>query len=226
MKRLAALLFVGILSLSSCDLLLNGLSDEEIAQGLKEALKVGTDTSVAETNRLNGYFMNQAIKIMLPPEAQVIQSSVAFIPGGQSLIDEVVLKMNRAAEHAAAEATPIFVNAIISITFDDARQILSGGQRAATDYLDSRTRNQLYTSFKPVIEDALEFVGIQTAWGTLVNGYNSIPLVQPVNPDLADHTTTKGLDGLFHIIALEEAKIRTDINHRVNDLLRRVFENI
>jgi hypothetical protein len=222
--KMVRLMFVSLLTMSlvGCDLL-SSLSDTDIASGLKEALRVGTDTSVAKTNRVDGYFGNAAIKILLPEEAVVVQSSVGLIPGGQALVDEVILKMNRAAEQAAAEATPIFVDAITGITFQDARQILEGDTNAATLYLEGNTRTQLYTLFKPKVEEALASVGIQNAWNSLINGYNAIPLVQDINPDLADHTTQKALDGLFYMLALEEAKIRTNVNHQVSDLLRQVF---
>lgn len=208
---------------TGCDTLTDLLSEGDIAQGLKEALRVGTDTSVAQANTLNGYFGNQAIKILLPPEAEVVQSSVGLIPGGQQLIDEVILKMNRAAEQAAVEATPIFVNAITSITFQDAQAILQGPDDAATTYLANQTKSELYNLFQPDIEQALESVGIQSAWETLISGYNSIPFVNDINPDLAGHTTDKALDGLYHLIAEEESKIRNDVSHQVNDLLRKVF---
>jgi hypothetical protein len=222
--KMVRLMFVSLITLSllGCDLL-SSLSDTDIASGLKEALRVGTDTSVAKTNRVDGYFGNAAIKILLPEEAVVVQSSVGLIPGGQALVDEVILKMNRAAEQAAAEATPIFVDAITGITFQDARQILEGDTNAATLYLEGNTRTQLYALFKPKVEDALASVGIQNAWNSLINGYNAIPLVPDINPDLADHTTQKALDGLFYMLALEEAKIRTNVNHQVSDLLRQVF---
>jgi hypothetical protein len=224
LMKVVRLMFVSLLSLSfvGCDLL-SSLSDADIASGLKEALRVSTDTSVAKTNRTDGYFGNAVIKILLPEEAVVVQSSVGLIPGGQALVDEVILKMNRAAEQAAAEATPIFVDAITGVTFQDARQILEGDTNAATLYLEGNTRTQLYGLFKPKVEDALASVGIQTAWNSLINGYNAIPLVPDINPDLADHTTQKALDGLFYMLALEEAKIRTNVSHQVSDLLRQVF---
>lgn len=222
--KVIRLMFASMLTLSlvGCDLL-SSLSDTDVASGLKEALRVGTDTSVAKTNRVNGYFGNAAIKILLPEEAAVVQTSIGLIPGGQALVDEVVLKMNRAAEQAAAEATPIFVDAITGITFQDARQILEGDTNAATLYLEGNTRTQLYGLFKPKVEDALSAVGIQTAWNSLINGYNAIPLVPDINPDLADHTTQKALNGLFFMLATEEKKIRTDVSHQVSDLLRQVF---
>lgn len=223
MKTLRILVLAAApLMFGGCEML-ETLSDADIANGLKEALRVGTDTSVAQTNRLDGYFGNAAIKILLPPEAEVVKNSIGMIPGGQALVDEVILKMNRAAETAAAEATPIFVDAIMGITFQDAREILQGDPDAATRYLENSTRIQLASLFQPKIEAALETVGIQTAWNTLITSYNSIPFVPDINPDLADHTTQKALDGLFHILSIEEGKIRTNVSHQVNDILKKVF---
>ena len=211
--------------LYSCDEVLDylNLSDSEIADGLKEALTVGTDTSVARGSALNGYFGNQLIKILLPPEAEPILAAVGVIPGGQALIDNVVLKLNRAAEDAATQATPILVDAITGITITDAIGILQGNDDAATMYLKGATQAEINAIFRPHIETSLETVGAQTAWAQLTNAYNSIPFVTPVSTDLAGYTTTKATDGLFVMVAEEEGKIRNDASHQVSDLLQRVF---
>ncbi|MCF8257541.1 MAG: DUF4197 domain-containing protein [Flavobacteriales bacterium] len=233
MKHFALIsLMVGLFgigaSLSSCDEILDylQLSDAEVAQALKEALTVGTDTSVARGSVEDGYFGNQIIKILLPPEAQPILSVINSVPGGQSLVNEVVLKVNRAAEQAAVEATPIFVNAITSITIADAMAILNGNDDAATQYLKGATQEEIITAFRPHIVSSLESVGAQSAWETLTTNYNAVApfLGQPqVNTDLADHTTRKATDGLFVMVAEEETKIRTDVSHQVSALLQRVF---
>jgi hypothetical protein len=233
MKRFSvAALFIAVfgltISLSSCEEVLDylQLSDAEVAQALKEALTVGTDTSVSRGSAVNGYFGNEIIKILLPPEAQPILSVINQVPGGQTLLNEVVLKVNRAAEQAAVEATPIFVDAITGITIADAVGILNGNDDAATLYLKGATQEQIITAFRPHIVSSLESVGAQTAWETLTSNYNTIApiLGQPqVNTDLADHTTRKATDGLFVMVAEEEAKIRTDVSHQVSDLLQRVF---
>lgn len=215
-------------SLSSCDEILDylNLSDAEVAQALKEALTVGTDTSVARGSAVNGYFGNQLIKILLPEEAQTILSVIGSVPGGQGLVDEVILKVNRAAEQAAVEATPIFVDAITGITITDAMGILNGSNDAATLYLKGSTQQQIIDAFRPHIVSSLESVGAQAAWGTLTTNYNSVApfLGQPqVNTDLADHTTRKATDGLFVMVAEEEEKIRNDASHQVSALLKRVF---
>jgi hypothetical protein len=233
MKRFSlAALFLAVfgltISLSSCEEVLDylQLSDAEVAQALKEALTVGTDTSVSRGSAVNGYFGNEIIKILLPPEAQPILNVINQVPGGQTLLNEVVLKVNRAAEQAAVEATPIFVDAITGITIADAVGILNGNDDAATLYLKGATQEQIITAFRPHIVSSLESVGAQTAWETLTSNYNTVApfLGQPVvNTDLADHTTRKATDGLFVMVAEEEAKIRTDVSHQVSDLLQRVF---
>lgn len=212
-------------SFSACEEILDYLNftDAEVAQALREALTVGTDTSVARGSAVNGYFGNELIKILLPPEAQPIVSAVGLIPGGQSLIDNVVLKLNRAAEDAATQATPIFVDAITNITITDAMGILQGNSDAATMYLKGATQEEINAIFRPHIEESLETVGAQSAWGELTSAYNSLPFVTPVNTDLAGYTTGKATDGLFVMVAEEEAKIREDADHQVSELLRRVF---
>lgn len=225
---LFAAIFGLTLTLSSCDEILDflQLSDAEVAQALKEALTVGTDTSVTRGSAVNGYFGNELIKILLPAEAQPILSIIGSVPGGQSLVNEVVLKVNRAAEQAATEATPIFVNAITSITIADAMSILQGNDDAATMFLKGATQEEIILAFRPHIVSSLESVGAQTAWETLTSNYNAVAPIfgQPqVNTDLADHTTRKATDGLFVMVAEEETKIRNDIEHQVSDLLKRVF---
>lgn len=225
MKKLIMIPLFAI-SLYSCDLL-NSLTNDDIVAGLKEALKVSSDTSVATLNKTDGYFANLAVKILLPPEAAAVESTLRIVPGiGDAIVDELILKINRAAEEAATAAGPIFYNAITNITFSDAMNILNGPNDAATQYLKSQTYTQLRDAFTPPIEDALTSVGAQQLWYQVTSTYNTYNdlLGQPDIPDnLASHTTSKGLDGLFHIVAIEEGKIRNDINHRVNELLQRVF---
>ena len=176
---------------------------------------------------MNGYFANQAIKILLPPEAQTIVTVINQVPGvGPALVDEVILKLNRAAEDAAPEAKDILVNAILNITITDAINIVNGNNDAATQFLRLNTQTEIAGLFLPHIESSLETVGAQTAWGTLTSNYNTVApiLGQPqVNTDLADYTTNKALDGLFVLVAEEEGKIREDPLHRVSEILQQVF---
>lgn len=217
---------------SACEEL-TGLSDSEIADGLKEALRVSTDTSVSLANVENGYYSNLAIKIFLPSEVEKVSDLIKTIPGGPALMDELVLKLNRAAEDAAGEAKPIFIDAITGITITDALGILNGTDSAATVYLKERTFVDLKSAFKPKIETSLSKVGAQQAWDQLITKYNdalalpgvsfAFPNAKPINTDLADYTTDRGLKGLFYLVAEEEKEIRNDVTDRVTDLLRRVF---
>lgn len=218
-------------SLSSCDQIvdvLEGLLTEgDATEALKEALRVGTDTSITKGSALDGYFANQAIKILLPEEAQQIVTVINQVPGvGPALVDEVILKLNRAAEDAAPQAKDILLDAILNITITDAINIVNGENDAATTYLCSATQSDISNLFQPHIENSLDQVGAQSAWGTLTTNYNTVApiLGQPqVNTDLADYTTNKALDGLFHLVAEEEGKIREDPIHRVSEILEQVF---
>lgn len=237
-KNLKALILVSIVAISfsfqSCDedgnLILPSLelTEAEVAQGLREALKVGTNNSVEETNKHDGYFGNPDIKIPWPQDAMgaynYINTNMGFL---SPLLDEVVLLMNRGAEMASDKAKPIFIDAITTITIYDAWEILNGDDDAATMYLYSRTFTSLHEAFKPDIYDALQTVGAASLWTQIANGYNPIAMVSPnlntLDPDLADYATVKALDGLFFIIAEEEYKIRKDPIARINDILKRVF---
>lgn len=231
-SRSMILLFgvIGFLSMSvnSCEQLVSvPLSEAEVASGLREALTIGAVNAVLATNKENGYFGNDAIRIPFPPEAtgamNYMQNSALLRP----LLNEFVLRLNRAAEQAAVHARPIFTNAIRDITIQDAWGILRGGPNAATNYLHNKTYSQLYGAFKPDVINSLNSVGAQTAWSELTTAYNTIAALSPnlnkVNTDLADYATNKALDGLFHMVAEEEAKIRRDPAERVTELLRKVF---
>jgi hypothetical protein len=203
----------------------DGLTDEQIIEGLKEALKVGTDNSVNNAHQTDGYFLNAFIKIPFPQDAEFVKTALEAI-GLSTITDELVLKLNRCAEDAADEAKPIFVNAIVNMSFSDAVGILNGPDDAATQYLKSTTYDQLKAAFKPDIENSLESVGANTAWTNVMTAYNAIPLHDPVNTDLPDYTTGKALDGLFYLVAQEEAKIRTDPAARITEILQKVFGSL
>ena len=201
-----------------------GLTTDQIIQGLKEALRVGTNNSVTSAHQTDGYFGNLDIKIPFPQDAQFVETAVAAIPlVGQSLVDDLVLKVNRAAEDAADKAGPILLDAITNITFDDALNILNGADDAATQYLRTHTYDQLKATFMPDINNSLTSIGAAQAWTAVTNAYNNLPVHDPVNTNLADYTTGKALDGLFVLIAKEEAKIRHDPAARVTDILKTVF---
>ncbi|MBE9489816.1 MAG: DUF4197 domain-containing protein, partial [Bacteroidetes bacterium] len=140
-----------------------------------------------------------------------------------SLADEGIKALNRAAEDAVKEATPIFINAVKKITFTDAKNILLGTDNAATNYLQVKTKTALYNKFNPVIKNSFSKVGVDQIWTNLINNYNTIPFVNKVNPDLTDYVTNEALKGVYKMIAVEEKKIRTNLNSRTTTLLRQVF---
>jgi hypothetical protein len=199
-----------------------GLSDTKIASGLKEALKVGTENTVNLTGRTDGYFMNQAIKILMPEKLRSFEKGLRAVGYGTE-IDEFVLSMNRAAEKAAPQAKKIFWDAIGEMSFEDARKILSGNETAATDYFKGKTTNKLTAAFKPIVGESMNEVGVTRQYKDLVGRYESIPFVKKESFDLDQYVVTKALDGLFHVLGEEEKKIRTNPAARVTDLLREVF---
>lgn len=199
-----------------------GVSNFDISNGLKAALDQGVSNQVSKLTASDGFFRNELVKILLPKELRVVDEGLRKIGLG-SLADEGIRLMNRAAEDAVKEATPIFVNAIRNISFNDARNILMGNQTAATSYLENTTKTQLYQSFSPVIRQSFNKVGADKVWRDIITKYNAIPLTTKVNPDLNDYVTQQALNGVFTMIAVEEKNIRTNLNARGSDLLKRVF---
>lgn len=196
--------------------------DGEIGLGLKEALNFGVESAVKSLSSKNGY-LESPYKILVPEDAQAIVSKVKMVPGFQDVEEQLIQKMNEAAELAAKKATPIFIGAIRNLTIADAMNLLMGQKDAATRFLERETRPALYNEFKPVIQSALDEVNAREYWRTVVNAYNSIPLVKKVNPELDDHVANKSLDGLFSLIEKKEEGIRGDSSQRTTDLLRNVF---
>ena len=215
--------------LFSCDELQNvvgvpdrGVSDAMIASGLRQALGFGIDKQVSKLTRKDGFYNNQLVKILLPQELQKVAKTLGDI-GLNNLVDEGLKLLNRAAEDAVKEATPIFVEAVKSITFNDARNILLGPDNSATNYLRRKTNSALYHEFNPVIQSSFAKVGADQIWSTIIDKYNSIPFVNKVNPDLTDYVTREALKGVYKMIAVEEKQIRTKITSRTTDLLLKVF---
>lgn len=198
------------------------LSAEEVAKGLKEALIQGTSKGAVQASKTDGYFRNALLKILIPPEMQKVNQKLRSL-GFNKLMDDFELSLNRGAEDAAKEAKPIFVNAIKSMTIQDAWNILKGEKDAATTYLKRTTNAQLYSSFKPVIQNSLQKVNATKYYTDIVSTYNKIPAVEKVNPDLNDYVTNKAIDGLFLLIKQEEANIRENPVARVTELLKKVF---
>jgi hypothetical protein len=194
----------------------------DVAGGLKEALNNGINKQVVKLTATDGFFKNEAVKILLPDELKKVDKGLRDI-GMSKLADEGLKVINRAAEDAVKEATPIFVSAIKEMTFTDAKNILMGNESAATSYLQNTTTTALYGKFNPVIKSSFAKVGADKVWTNIITKYNAIPLVKKVNPDLTDYTTNKALEGVFKMIAVEEKSIRTDLNSRTSDLLKKVF---
>lgn len=197
-------------------------STTEMAEGLKSALSVGTDNSINLLSQENGFFNDQTVKILFPPEIIKVKEKLDNA-GFSDLTDKFVSEMNRGASIAVKEALPIFKQAITEMTFEDAKNILLGEKNAATNYFKSKTTTKLYSSFKPKVTVVLEKYGINTAYTTMIDAYNKIPLVNPVNADLPDYITNKAMEGLFKKITIEEAKIRDNISARVNETLKKIF---
>lgn len=215
------------------------LTESEVVSGLKEALTTGARNAAGKLSLENGYYGDAALKILLPDEAKVIVDNISRIPGGDKLVEDVVLRINRAAEDAAKEVAPIFANSITQMTIQDAFGILNGEDNSATNYLKSTTYTELYNLYKPKIHASTEkkIVGdISTlnSWETLTSKWNTVANsiagrlanLQPVNTDLDDYLTEKALAGMFSRVEVEELKIRKEVSARVTPLLKRVFGSL
>jgi len=198
-----------------------GLSNDEIISGLKDALRVGTDSSSKRLGKLDGFFADAAIKILMPAEAQKAEKTLRNLGMGK-LVDKAVLSMNRAAEDAAKGIGNIFWNSIKQMSIRDGMQILGGGDFAATEYLKKTTTVELTEKFRPVIEGSLAKVEATKYWKDVFTAYNRFSN-SPVNTDLTAYVTERALSGLFFNIGLEEQKIRKDPAARVTDILKKVF---
>lgn len=198
------------------------LSNEDVVKGLKEALTVGANNSTAFASKVDGFYNNAAIKIPFPPEAEKVKTTLENV-GMKPQVDKFVLTLNRAAEEAAKNAAPVFINAIKGMSIGDGFTILKGQDNAATQYLKDKTSIELSEKFKPIIKSAIQKVEVTKYWNPLITKYNSIPLVQKQNPNLDDYVSKKALEGLFKLLADEELKIRKDPAARVSDILKKVF---
>ncbi len=194
----------------------------EMNQGIKQALEFGTSYSTERLSAKDGFLGNIAVKILFPQEAKKVENTLRSI-GLNQLCDNVIVSLNRAAEDAAQKAKPIFVAAIKEMTFADVTNIVLGKQDAATIYFKRTTTSQLTQQFSPVIQTSLNSVGATRYWTDVTARYNKIPLVKPINTDLAAYVTEKAIDGLFIEIAKEELKIRNNLAARSTGLLKKVF---
>ena len=199
-------------------------STSTIANGLKEALRIGAEKGTVKLSSPGGFFKDAAIKILMPEEAKKVEQKLRSIGLGKQ-VDNAILSMNSAAEDASKSAAPIFINAIKKITIQDAAGILKGGDFSATNYLKSKTTNNLTEAFRPVIEQSLAKVNATRYWNTVFSTYNRFSL-QKVNTDLSGYVTEKALQGIYHEIGLQEQKIRKDPMAQTTELLKKVFGKV
>lgn len=228
-KKLSAICFIFLLT--SCNELQQvintlpqgtGVTPFEMANGLREALDFGIDKQVSKLTQKDGFYGNNLVKILLPEELQKVDKALRDI-GLSKLADEGLKVLNRAAEDAVQTATPIFVNAVKNISFNDAKGILLGADNAATSYLQNSTESQLFSSFEPVIKNSFSKVGADDIWNNLITRYNAIPFTKDVDPNLTNYVTGEALKGVYKMISIEEKEIRTKVNSRATDLLKKVF---
>ena len=198
------------------------LGKVDIAAGLKEALNNGISKQVSKLTATDGFYKNEAVKILLPAELQKVDKTLRSM-GMSKLADDGLRVLNRAAEEGVKEATPIFVEAVKNMSFKDAKTILMGNENAATTYLQNETTTALYGKFSPVIQTSLSNVGADKVWASILTKYNAIPLVKKVNPDLKDYVTKETLKGVFKMVAFEEKAIRTNLKERNTEVLKNVF---
>ncbi|MBN2510044.1 MAG: DUF4197 domain-containing protein [Spirochaetales bacterium] len=220
----------------------NRVTNAEAVQALKDALKEGISSASRQLSRTDGYFGSAVLKILLPPEAKPMMDAISKIPQGRKLIDDVVLRLNRAAEEAAKDVVPIFVDTITSMTIADGIAIVKGGNSAATDYLESKTRERLFNLYRPKVDTALgrplvANISAKKSWETLSSAYNragTIPNttakalgkkepMPKVTVDLSSYATNRALDGLFYKIAEEEAEIRKNPAAYASGMIKKVF---
>ena len=194
----------------------------DISAGLKEALNNGITKQVSKLTAENGFYKNDAVKILLPSELQKVDRTLRSL-GMSNLADEGLKLLNRAAEDAVKEATPIFVDAVKNMTFADAKTILMGNENSATTYLETATSTALYDKFSPVIATSLDKVNANKIWAQIITKYNSIPLVKKVSPDLKDYVTKETMKGVFKMVAVEEKEIRVNLKARTSPLLQSIF---
>jgi hypothetical protein len=199
-----------------------GMDEDTVIAGLREALSVSTENAVKNVSRTGGYLANEAIRITMPEKIQKVADVLNRI-GYHKQVDEFITSMNRAAEKAAPKATGHFIRAIKEMTIDDAKGILNGADTAATDYFRTRTSGKLYEELKPIISSSMNSVGVTRSYKAMMETYASLPFMKSTPFDLDHYVTGKALDGLFYVMAQEEKKIRTDPAARITELLQKVF---
>lgn len=198
------------------------LSSEEIGEGLREALRVGTQTVVGQLGKSGGFNQDPQIHIPLPGQLDQVKNILGKV-GMESMMTDFESSLNQAAEIATPKAQKLFVDAINEMTLDDVMAIYKGPDDAATSYLRSKMAVPLALEMKPVIDESLADVGAVNMYNEAMQRYESIPFVPSVNVDIGDYVVEKGMDGIFHYLAKEEAAIRQDPVKRTTDILKKVF---
>lgn len=201
----------------------SALSNSRVASGLKEALRVGAEKSVSIAGQRDGFFANQAIKILMPKNLRTVEKGLRMMGYGPK-VDDFILSMNRAAEAASPSAKKIFADAIVAMTFDDARKILSGGNTAATDYFRNKTTDQLTAAFRPTVDKMMKENGVTEKYDAMLGQANSIPFMKSQKLDINQYVVSKTLGGLFYLLGQEETQIRKDPAARTTSLLKEVFK--
>ena len=204
------------------------IDNDKIIPGLKEALTIGTRNAVDTVSKIDGYFGNKDIEILMPEKMQMV-ATILKQAGLNDHVDNFILSMNRAAEKAGSKAAPLFVDAIKEMSVKDAENILNGGDTAATDYFRNKTSDKIYEAFKPTVSSSMNAVGVTRSYKEMMNKYQSIitttnmPFIDKYSLDLDDYVTDEAINGLFYMVGQEEKKIRTEPAARVTDLLKTVF---
>ncbi len=235
------IVIVSLLIMASCDTLMNmgtksldeilqsatseQLTQQDIINGLKEALNVGTQNAVQKLSLQDGFYKDPKVRIPFPEEVNYVAEKLRSMGMGK-LVDDFEMQMNRGAENAVKKAVPIFTRAITEMSISDAKNILHGADNAATEYFKSKTSESLFRAFKPEVQKTLEKLNVTKYWTDVTTAYNKIPFTQKVNTDLAAYVTQKTMDGLFVKLAEEEKKIRHDPVARVTELLKKVFGSL
>lgn len=230
MKRLFAILLFSCL-FYGCDVIkqlptmTGGVTEAEAGAGIKEALSQGLTGAVLKLNKEDGFYRDAFYKILVPEDAQKIANTLRDIGLG-SMVDKAILQINRGAEDAMGYAKPIFVNAIKSMTIQDAIGLVKNGDTSATHFFREKTTAQLVAAFTPVIQSSLDKVDATKYYSDMVSRYNSIPFIKKLNPDLTGYVTMKATNALFDLVAQEEKNIRNNFAARTTDLLKKVFGGI
>jgi len=201
---------------------ISSLTNGDMSKGLKDALELGITNATNDLSAMDGFYKNPTVKILFPPEVQDVEKKLRALGMG-NLVDDAILKMNRAAEGATSQAVPILFDAVGSITVTDAAGIVTGGNTSATQFLKRKSTVPLSNSFTPIVEQSLNQTGATVAWKTVFDAYNKIPFIKPVNSNLTNYVTEKTIDALFTTIGEEEIKIRKNPGQQGSNMIQKVF---